>query len=273
MAASEARMSTLALVGLGSNLGDRKTTLESAIRLLGESARVTVRSVSSFHETAAAGGPAGQGSFLNAAAALDTTLAPVSLLRRLREIEEGLGRVRTVRWGERTIDLDLLLFGDAIIDTHELSVPHLRMSVRRFVLAPLAEIAPTSVDPLTRRTVAELLANLDRRPGVVALARSACDSRLIHELGRALDADRWVLTDSSVDARVPELWPTFLVVAGEEADESLNAWAERNHLGDHFPFDVPILRVRSKVGKEPDEVVWRERIMAEVLAACASAEG
>src|SRR4051812_10422133 len=146
-------MSTLALIGLGSNLGDRKATLEAAIALLRESPGITVRAVSSFQETEPAGGPAGQRAFLNAAASLDTTLDPASLLRRLREIEERLGRVRTVRWGERTLDLDLLLFGDSIIDPPGLTVPHPRMAVRRFVLAPLAEVAPEAVDPLTRLTV------------------------------------------------------------------------------------------------------------------------
>jgi len=103
--------------------------------------------------------------FLNAAAALDTILDPFQLLLVLEEIETRFGRVRAVPWGERTLDLDLLLFGDWIIDTPRLSVPHPRFTTRRFVLEPLVEIAPTAVDPVTKRTVAEILARLGRRPG------------------------------------------------------------------------------------------------------------
>ena len=110
-------MGTLALIGLGSNLGDRKAILDGAVEQLRQTPELIVRSVSTYHETKPVGGPAGQGPFLNAAAALETTLEPIALLRRLQEIEADAGRVRSVRWGERTLDLDVLLFGDEIIDT------------------------------------------------------------------------------------------------------------------------------------------------------------
>jgi 2-amino-4-hydroxy-6-hydroxymethyldihydropteridine diphosphokinase len=174
-------MGELALIGLGSNLGDRKATLDTAVAALAGTPDCLVRAVSTDHETAPVGGPDGQGAFLNAAAAIETALEPMALLRALQEIEQRAGRVRTVRWGERTLDLDILLFGDRKIRTipvvnrvHggpaiELQVPHPRMALRRFVLAPLAEIAPDAIDPVTRRTVADLLANLDRRPSLVTL--------------------------------------------------------------------------------------------------------
>jgi 2-amino-4-hydroxy-6-hydroxymethyldihydropteridine diphosphokinase len=181
-------MSTLALIGLGSNLGDRKAILDEAVEALRRTKGMIVRAVSTYQETKPVGGPAGQGAFLNAAAALETTLDPQSLLLQLQDVETRLGRVRTSRWGERTLDLDLLLFGDDIIDTPGLTVPHLHMGLRRFVLAPLAEIAPEAVDPLTRRPVRELLANLDRRPSFVALARSASDPVLYAQLARRLEA-------------------------------------------------------------------------------------
>jgi 2-amino-4-hydroxy-6-hydroxymethyldihydropteridine diphosphokinase len=266
-------VSTLTLIGLGSNLGDREATLEAATTLLRDSPGIAVRAVSSYHETAPAGGPAEQHTYLNAAAALETREDASSLLGRLREIEACLGRVRTVRWGERTIDLDLLLFGDAIIDTPEVTVPHPRMAVRRFVLAPMAEIAPEAVDPLTRRTVADLLANLDRRPGVVALAPSAGDPRLRDSLDRSLRDDGWIVTAFQAYEPLPLPRPTFVVVAGAEADEGLTAWAGKHHPSGPIGQDVPVLRVRTPGSRGPDDTAWRERVVAEVLAACASSRG
>jgi 2-amino-4-hydroxy-6-hydroxymethyldihydropteridine diphosphokinase len=181
-------MGTLALIGLGSNLGDRKAQLESAVAALAATPGVALRAVSPMHETAPVGGPGGQGTFLNAAAAVETTLDPEALLATLHAIELRGGRVRTERWGERTLDLDLLLFGDAVIDTPGLRIPHPRMAVRRFVLAPLAQVAPSAVDPLTGRTIAELLANLDRRPSCLVLCGPDTFDlfrRLVHRLPAA----------------------------------------------------------------------------------------
>jgi 2-amino-4-hydroxy-6-hydroxymethyldihydropteridine diphosphokinase len=155
---------SLALIGLGSNLGDREATLKGAIAALSDTPGVFLRSVSTFHETEPVGGPPGQGLFLNAATALETTLDPFALHKILQEIEARFGRVRTVHWGERTLDLDLLLFGDQIIHSPELSVPHPRFRTRRFVLEPLAEVAPTAVDPVTGRTIDEILFELNQRP-------------------------------------------------------------------------------------------------------------
>jgi 2-amino-4-hydroxy-6-hydroxymethyldihydropteridine diphosphokinase len=174
-------MGTLALIGLGSNLGDRKEQLDAAIAAMRELPGCTLRAVSSYHETAPVGGPGGQGAFLNAAASVETSLEPLDLLRCLQDVEKRAGRVRTVRWGERTLDLDLLLFGDRVIrsvpvvnrvyggESFALQVPHPRMALRRFVLAPLAEIARDAVDPHTGRSIGDLLANLDRRPSLVSI--------------------------------------------------------------------------------------------------------
>jgi 2-amino-4-hydroxy-6-hydroxymethyldihydropteridine diphosphokinase len=174
-------MGTLALISLGSNLGDRQAQLDAAVVSLRETTGIAVQAVSSYRETPPVGGPSGQGPFLNAAAALDTRLDPLDLLRTLQAIENQAGRVRTVSWGERSLDLDIVFYGDRFIDTGplfnrvfggvstQLRVPHPRMAVRRFVLAPLAEIAPGFVDPLTGRSVAGLLGNLDRRPSYLAI--------------------------------------------------------------------------------------------------------
>ena len=154
-------MSASALISLGSNLGDRQGNLEAAIRALSEVSGVVVERVSSFYDTEPIGGPAGQGLYLNAALALETTLDPFELLHLLHEIEDRFGRMRTIRWGPRTLDLDLLLYEDRMIDTPELSVPHPRLTSRRFVLEPLAEIAPFAVEPVSKRTISELLRDLD----------------------------------------------------------------------------------------------------------------
>jgi 2-amino-4-hydroxy-6-hydroxymethyldihydropteridine diphosphokinase len=155
-------MPSFASIGLGSNLGDREATLEGAVAALASTPGVSVRAVSAFHETEPVGGPPGQRPFLNAAAALETTLDPFALLQVLQAIETRFGRVRIVRWGERTLVLDLLLFDDHIIRTAALTVPHPRLAERRFVLEPLAEIAPGAVDPVTGRTISELLKELNR---------------------------------------------------------------------------------------------------------------
>ena len=133
----------IAYVGLGSNLGDREATLREAVRLLGELDGVEVSAVSSFRETDPVG-KLDQPRFVNAAAALETSLPARELLDCLLEVERALGRDRSVeeRWGPRTIDLDLLLYGEETIDVPGLQVPHPRLAERAFVLEPLLELAP-----------------------------------------------------------------------------------------------------------------------------------
>jgi pantoate--beta-alanine ligase len=151
------------LIGLGSNLGDRATQLLSALSELRSLPQTRSFAASSLIETAPVGGPLGQGRFLNAAALLETALPPEELWTHLCRIEQRLGRERREpgeRWGPRTIDLDLLLYDQQIINTPSLSVPHPRMAERRFVLEPAAEIAPELMVPSSGRTIRDLLEKL-----------------------------------------------------------------------------------------------------------------
>src|SRR5207247_7482683 len=120
-----------AYIALGANLGNREQNIRAAVRALDESPDVKVVLVSSLLENPAIGGPKDSPPFLNAAAEIHTTISPIELLQRLLEIEKNLGRVRREKWAPRLIDLDLLLYGDEIIDTPELKIPHPLMHERR----------------------------------------------------------------------------------------------------------------------------------------------
>jgi 2-amino-4-hydroxy-6-hydroxymethyldihydropteridine diphosphokinase len=146
-----------AYIALGANLGDRRGNIGQALELLRATPGLGVTRVSSLREYAAVGGPPASPPFLNAAAEVQTTLSPRDLLARLLEIEQQLGRQRREKWGPRLIDLDLLLYGEQVIDQAELTIPHPRMHERRFVLEPLAEIAPQVVHPVHRRSIRDLL--------------------------------------------------------------------------------------------------------------------
>jgi 2-amino-4-hydroxy-6-hydroxymethyldihydropteridine diphosphokinase len=132
-----------AFIGLGSNLGDRRAALRQGVAQLEAGGDVTA--VSPLYETEPVGGPEDQGAFLNVVVELATADSPQRLLARCQELEEAAHRVRTVRFGPRTLDADVLLVGDLTLDEPDLVVPHPRMWERRFVLAPLADLAPELV--------------------------------------------------------------------------------------------------------------------------------
>ena len=150
-----------AFVALGSNLGDRVTQLASAVAGLAATPGTRLLACSSLYETAPLG-PPGQGPYLNAALLLETSLAPRALLARLHALEASAGRARSgVRNEARTLDLDLLLYGDRCIDEPGLVVPHPHLHERCFVLAPLRELAPSELHPRLGRSVGELAADLE----------------------------------------------------------------------------------------------------------------
>lgn len=155
----------VAYVALGSNLGDRRANLDGAVRALGDHPAITVRRVSAWIETAPVGGPPGQGKYLNGAAEIETDLSPHELLAALQAVERQFGRTRSIPNAPRTLDLDLLLYDELVVDEPTLRIPHPHMARRRFVLKPLAEIVPNVRHPKEGATIAELLARLEAEAG------------------------------------------------------------------------------------------------------------
>jgi len=143
-----------AYIGLGANLGDRGDTINRALDELEKSPRVRVTRRSDLIETAPVGGPENQPLFLNGAAEVETDLPPRELLTLLQSIEDRLGRSHSgPRWGPRTIDLDILFYGEVILNDQDLIIPHPRLHERRFVLEPLAQIVPTLRHPRLKKTI------------------------------------------------------------------------------------------------------------------------
>jgi 2-amino-4-hydroxy-6-hydroxymethyldihydropteridine diphosphokinase len=127
-------------LGIGSNLGNRRQNLRLAIRKINALRDTQVIKLSRIIESVPLGGPPDQGKFLNAALKIKTDIAPFVLLKKLKQIEKELGRKKTVRFGPRTIDLDILFYADTIINSKNLKIPHPRISEREFVIRPLLEV-------------------------------------------------------------------------------------------------------------------------------------
>lgn len=151
--------SVYAAIALGSNLGQSLEIVKSALKTLAQTPGILLQRQSSYYQTAPVGPP--QPDYINACALLETKLTPEDLLQTLLDIEAGFGRVRQERWGPRLLDLDLLIFGDRIIDHPTLQIPHPRMHERAFVLVPLAEIAPDWMHPTVGKAIAELVQAVD----------------------------------------------------------------------------------------------------------------
>ncbi len=177
------------VVGLGANLGDAVATFTSAIASLAQQGRI--RGVSNLYQTAAIGGPA-QPDYFNAAVLLSTCLTPQGLLQQLQKVEAVHGRERSVRWGPRTLDLDLLWIEGLRVDEPGLSVPHPRLTERGFALLPLLDLVPAAREPITERPYAEMRKNLShqgvRRHGI---ARPRTDDWLADSASSTL----WQIAD------------------------------------------------------------------------------
>ena len=146
---------TISYIGLGSNLGNREMMLIRSMEYLNQVPNINITNRSSFYETKPVGGPP-QGDFINAAIEVETQLSPINLLVKLQEIEVRLRRKRVIKDGPRTIDLDILLFDDIIINTSRLNIPHPLMHKRMFVLEPLTEIAPQLKHPVSEKSIIQL---------------------------------------------------------------------------------------------------------------------
>ena len=145
----------IVFLGIGSNLGNRKAQLEQAIEGIG-STLGELENISGVYETAA-WGITDQAAFLNQAIQITTQLLPQKLMQTILRLEAEMGRKRGIKWGPRTIDIDILFYANEIIHTAELQIPHPQLHLRNFVLVPLAEIAPTFVHPLFKKTIKQLL--------------------------------------------------------------------------------------------------------------------
>jgi len=150
---------TVSAIALGSNLGNSRATLEAALNAIKQTPGITLKAHSSWYKTAPIG--PSQPDYLNGCALLEVRLSPHELLKTLNNIEDEFGRVRQERWGPRTLDLDVLLFGNLILDTPDLQVPHPRMTERAFVLVPLAEIASEWIEPVSGEAIEKLVQKVD----------------------------------------------------------------------------------------------------------------
>jgi 2-amino-4-hydroxy-6-hydroxymethyldihydropteridine diphosphokinase len=297
----------LCLIGLGANLGDRSRTLDQAVAQLGWHPQVRLVSTSPWLETRAAGGPPGQPAYLNGAALTETSLGPEAFLGVLQEIEQGLGRRRGERWAPRTIDLDLLLYGQLVRSGPPPVLPHPRMAWRRFVLEPAALVAGDVLHPEIGWTVRQLLDHLTSTPWYIAicgvvgsgktlLARQVAQgsgTRLLAasstpehalewlaEVGGLLAADRpeWQSSDL---ATVSDFWPEaslaaarlFLPAAEWEACrarwEASRARLVRPRL--IVLLEPPVEEVLRRLGSRSGSPAWTAEQVERTAAAIAAA--
>ena len=239
---------TAAWIGLGANLGDASAAFDAALAQLNAHPQVSVLTRSGLYQTAPVGQVAGN-VFLNAACCVETSLAPLELLDVLQSIEKQRGRQRGIQWGPRTLDLDLLFFGEQLIDSPRLTVPHPGAWYRRFVLDPLIEIAPEWKHPLFQVSLSELRNRLQTRPLHIVLAPhwtalcessrdqidsqfpgitlvadhspSATKERNTSPLRLKLHSDDWKATTDAANSKLPDLLTADLAASPGEPLEKV----------------------------------------------------
>lgn len=238
------------LIALGANLGDRAATLDGAVDALArEPLQVVARS--RWLETAPVGGPGGQGAFLNGAIRIRTDLAPLQLLEAMDRVEAELGRQRRERWAARTLDLDLLLYDDLVLESPRLMVPHPRMALRRFVLEPAAEVAPDMVHPILGWSIARLLQHLDQATPYLAIA--GLDSAQRTRLAAKLAGSARVIHDPAEPRSASQHSPLQPGAAHQDVELA------RRRVALRVEEQIPLVRRRAQLldrGAWPSEAGW-----------------
>lgn len=226
------------LISLGSNLGSRSEQLHHAIERLQQTPGVEVQAVSRWHETVPVGGPPGQATFLNGAARLQTTLSAQELMTTLLKIEAEVGRTRRIHWEARLLDLDLLLYADEVIQTENVTVPHPRMSFRRFVLEPAAEVGGEMVHPQIGWTIQQLLDHLNLPSTWLAIAAPPGINRTrfaqqvaLQQGGKVLSLDWPVMPRSETSL---DWYHALLATATEQHQEIVKADQDQVLLTDYW---------------------------------------
>jgi 2-amino-4-hydroxy-6-hydroxymethyldihydropteridine diphosphokinase len=194
------------LIGLGSNLGDREATLRAALAEIDALPNVRLQKASSFHRSLPLGGPPDQGEYLNAAANVETSVPPLAFLELLQRIETRHGRVPTERWAARPLDIDLLLYGSEVVETDMLILPHLRISFRRFVLVPAAEVAAKMIHPTIGWPIERLLLHLNEAKDELAVLSPSEElrSQVAEDAAKQFGART---IDRPTFATADQLWP------------------------------------------------------------------
>ena len=246
-------------IALGGNQGPVSETFGNALERLENDPRVTVQQISRFYRSAPVGEEAG-GEFLNAAAEIETDLEPIPLLDVLQSIETEFGRKRTIHWGPRTLDLDLILYGEEIIDLPRLQVPHPACWYRRFVLVPMAEIAAETLHPAKQLTLGVLRSRLEVRPLPVALAGSNDHIRksLIENLSQEFPE---VVISNWKPSTTTDVHPALVIWLGDErnavtgAHASYRTLSETTRLDASSSWEEPETFLRSVLQSALDEVI------------------
>ena len=217
------------LISFGSNVGNSAEYFRDAARRLSENAAVASLVVSNAISTRPTGGPPGQSDFLNGCFRLQASLTIESLFQCIRQIETDFGRERRVRWGERTIDLDVLLFDDLELISDCLTIPHPRMSFRRFVLQPASQIAAEMIHNTSGCTIGQLLEHLESKPDRITLVTSSAQKsvRIAHDLQLLCQSAGWNFeTTSSFESLELASEKTKLLVFSDELPRDLRILAQ-----------------------------------------------